>query len=57
MGCHAGHLACEGPLSLMRNDDFHARRLADDAHFRPHLEFADLFDQPAHTDTPHLFVI
>ena len=54
---HTCHIAGKRSFSLVRDDDFHIARLADNAHFGPNIEASDLIDQPPDPDAPDLFII
>src|SRR5579872_1188559 len=51
------HMAMEALLAFMGGDGLHEGRLADDAKPRLHRAGLQLIDEPAHPQTPYLFVI
>ena len=57
MGRHACHVAGERPLSLVRHDNLHIARFAEDAHFGTDTETAHLIDQAPDPDTSNLFIV
>ena len=53
----AAHAAAPALLALVRDDELHAGRLADDAAERLHAARDDVGDQPPHADAADLLVV